>query len=291
MIGTRGLIAGLAATVALVPLLGSGGPDPAAGLAARALVLDRAELADVALAELADALAPALEQARGGTARIVTGDEPPGPSLAEAGTAIGELDGLAGRVRRALAALNGARAAAGMGSREIPAPAQPGELGSIGAQVGGTAGAADAFAEMRARTDVVTVALEQALVALDEDDLETADGLVVDARAAHDALAAWDVDLVTLPVWLETTDAMIGTMESIVLATRAGDEAAAAAAARTFASLAPDAATADRALRIAIGEGGGAITAAALGRLVDVLRAIDDARAEVASILHPGAAS
>lgn len=291
MIGTRALLSGLAMAVALVPLLGGGGPDPAAGIAARTLVRDRAVVADATLAELAAALAPALERARGGTARIVTGDEAPGPSLTEAGTTIGELDGLAARVRRALAALDGARAAAGMGTRPIPPPAGTGELGSIGAQLAGTASAADTFADMRARTAVVTASLERALVALDDDDLELADELVADARDAHDVLTAWEVGLVTLPVWLETSDAMIGAMESIVRATRSGDAAAAADAARTFAALAPDAATADRALRIAIGEGGGAITAAALGRLVDVLRAIDDARAEVASILHPDGAS
>lgn len=288
MIGTRALLAGLVATLALVPLLGPGAPDPAAHIAGRALILERAAAANLVLAELAAALDPSLQLARSGTARIVTGDDAPGPSLVEAGTAIGALDGLAGRVRKALAALDGARAALATGTPPISPPAMSGELGSIGAQVAGTGPAADTFAEMRRRAAFVTASIGEALTALDRDDLGEADRIVAEARGAHDVLAAWDVDFVTLPVWLDTTDAMIGAMETIVRATRDGDHTAAAAAARDFAALEPEATTADRALRIAIGEGGGAITSAALGRLVGVLRAIDDARAEVATILHPG---
>ena len=48
---------------------------------------------------------------------------------------------------------------------------------------------------------------------------------------------------------------MIGAVEGILAATRAGDAAAAGEAAAAFAALAADAATADRALRIALGEG------------------------------------
>jgi hypothetical protein len=100
----------------------------------------------------------------------------------------------------------------------------------------------------------------------------------------HDAIAGWEVEVVTLPVWLETTDAMIGAVERIVAAVDEGDEAAASAAAADFAELADDGGTADRALRIAIGEGGSAVTAAPLERLAAVLGAIDDLRATISAL-------
>jgi len=110
--------------------------------------------------------------------------------------------------------------------------------------------------------------------------------MVAEARADHDALAAWEVELVTLPVWLQAAGAMVDAVEAIVAATRAGDAAAAAAAADAFAASSADAVTADRALRIAIGEGGAAVTAAPLGRLAEMLRGVAEARSEVAAILQ-----
>jgi hypothetical protein len=94
------------------------------------------------------------------------------------------------------------------------------------------------------------------------------------------------VELATLPVWLDTTAAMIGALEAIVAATESGDVAGARAAAEDFAAASQDAGPADRALRIAIGEGGSAVTAAPLGRLADVLRDVSSARLEVASIVQ-----
>ena len=103
--------------------------------------------------------------------------------------------------------------------------------------------------------------------ALDRGDVEEATELTSAARTDHDALVAWETDIPTLPVWIETTDAMIGAVEGILAATRAGDAAAASEAAAAFAALADDAATADRALRITLSEGGASLTAAPLGRL------------------------
>jgi hypothetical protein len=167
-------------------------------------------------------------------------------------------------------------------------PVDPGEIESIAAQLAASAAAADRFADQRRRAERVTEALVEALAALEDGDLATGGARIAEARAAHDAIAGWDVDLVTLPVWLGTTDAMIGAMETIERATRAGDEVAARAGADAFAALADDAAPADRALRIAIGEGGSAVTAAPMGRLADVLRTIDAARAATAATAVAG---
>lgn len=284
MIGIR-LVPTALAVLALVPLAGAGGPEPSAALAARQLVLDRAEAADAALHALEQAIAPGLETARRGSARVVSGDDPPGPELQAAAATLAAADPAAGVARAAVDALEGARRIVAAGTRidlEVPR----GEVGSIAAQLDGTAAAADAFAGMRRRAEGLVLVLEAALAALEEGSLSEARDLVDAARADHDALAAWEIELVTLPVWIDTTDAMIGSVETIIAATRAGDDASANEAARQFAALAEEAGPADRALRIAISEGGSAVTAAPLGRLADLLREVALTRLEVASIVQ-----
>ena len=284
MIGTRLLVPAVAA-ILLVPLIGQGGPDPSVVIGARRLVLERAERADAALAALERAIAPALDAARRGSAMVVTGTEPPGAELRNAGSALTSAAGAAGQADAAVRGLEGARRAAGVGS-PVALAASPAEVESIATQLEDTAGAADAFAAMRRRAEGLPVALDGALAALDTGSLAEARDVVVRARADHDALAGWDVELVTLPVWIDTTDAMIAAVETIIAATEGGDDDAAVEAANEFASLAEDAAPADRALRIAIGEGGNAVTAAPMGRLADLLRGVAETRLEVASILR-----
>jgi hypothetical protein len=113
-----------------------------------------------------------------------------------------------------------------------------------------------------------------------------ADVALARARADHEAIAAWEVDLVTLPVWVAASGALVDAAEDLVLATADGDAQAAAEAADAFATQREGAASADRALRIAMGEGGTAVTAAPLGRLADLLRRIAETRAAVAEILQ-----
>ena len=285
MIGIRSALAAVVAGVAICVVVGAGGDGPQPDLAARRLVLERAAAADAALAAVEAAVEPGVTAARSGAARVVTGDEPPGDHLRTAAEHVGMADPDADEARAALEALDGAVQAAGWPWNAPPA-LEAGELGSVAAQLSGTAGVADAFAEMRGRAEGLVETLEEALAALEDRDLGTARGIVERARADHDALAAWDVGLVTLPVWLDTTDAMIGAVEDIVAAAEAGDEAAARAAAEDFAALSEDAVSADRALRIAIVEGGADVTATPLGRLADALRKVAEARAAVASIVQ-----
>ncbi len=284
MIGTR-LVPAVVLVLVLVPLLGGGGPDPSVMRAAAALVLERANAADQALTGLERALAPGLDAARRGAAQVVTGEEDPGPELRAAAVEVAAADAAAVAAREAVRTLEGARLAYGQGDPvqlEVPA----GEVSTLAAQLESTAPAADAFAGMRRRAEGLVGRLEDVLVALDGGSLDEARAELAAVRADHDALAAWPVELATLPVWLDTTDAMIGVMEAIVDATAAGDEDAALDAAGEFAALAEEAAPADRALRIAIGEGGSAVTAAPLGRLADLLRAVAQTRAQVASIVQ-----
>jgi hypothetical protein len=166
----------------------------------------------------------------------------------------------------------------------VAQPISAGQLPSIGAQLDATASAGDAFADLRRRGTALPATLEEALTALEAGDLDGADEIVTQARSDHDLVASWEGEPVTLAVWIETTDAMISAMETIVTATRAGDSAAAGAAADAFADLGDDAPFADRALRIALSEGGSALTAAPLERLAAALGGIEDARAATAEI-------
>ena len=286
MIGTPALATGLAGIVALVPLFGPGGPDPSSALAARALVAERATAADQALRALEVAIQPALDLARSGAARVVSGESSPGAQFADAGARLVELDGRALAAGAAIRALDGARRALGAPGTPIEPPARAGELASIGAQLEGTAPAADRFAEMRLRAERVLTGLAAVVEALAGGDMAAARAALAQARADQDAVAAWEVDLVTLPVWLEASGSLVDAAEALVTATADGDAEAAAQAADELATQREGAAGADRALRIAMGEGGAAVTAAPLGRLADLLRRTAAARAEVAEILQ-----
>ena len=284
-LGLAGL-AGLAGVVALAPLLGPGGPDPSVAMGARALVVERAAAADEALLALERAIEPALDLARSGTARVVSGEAPAGEPLAYAGAMLVEVDPALAEAAARIRALEGARRALGGSARRIEPPGGVGELASIGAQLEGTAPAAERFASMRLRAERVLDGLAALVEALGQGDLAAAAASLSEARDHHAAIAAWEVDLVTLPVWVEASGALVDAAETLVSATLAGDATAAAEAADVFAAQREGAASADRALRIAIGEGGSAVTAAPLGRLADLLRRTAEARVAVAEILH-----
>ena len=286
MIGTPAVLAGLVGIVALVPLAGSGGPDPSAAIAARALVVERAVAAEEALLALERAIQPALDLARVGSARVVNGESAPGEPLASAGAMLVEVEPLGIEAAARLRALQGARRAIEPLETNLDPPAPGGELASIGAQLEGAAPAADRFASMRLRAERVLAGLAEVVDALAAGDSAAADATLDEVRSDHDAVAAWEVDLVTLPVWIEASGALIDAAEALVAASARGDAEAVAAAADDFERQREGAASADRALRIAMGEGGAAVTAAPLGRLADLLRRTAAARAEVAEILQ-----
>jgi hypothetical protein len=106
---------------------------------------------------------------------------------------------------------------------------------------------------------------------------------VESARAENDLLRASSAISDALPVWLETTDAMISLVTRLIDATEAGDREAAAAAAAEFAALAEDAEMADRALRIAVGEAADSATRPAVQRLGVALASIRELRAAISS--------
>jgi len=286
MIGTRGAAFAGVAVLGLAALLGPRAVDPSLALAAERMIRESASAAVIALDELRATLETGTDAARAGAAAVLGGDGPPSPRIDEAAALIAGSENAVAPARRAVALLASARAAWRPDAPRPPEPIAAGELTSIAAQLRASGRAADVFAGLRERAVNLPGLLERALRALDDGLLADAAELTSRARVDHEGIVAWETDLPTLPVWIDTTDAMISSVEQILDATRAGDIAAASEAADAFVALGDDAATADRALRIALSEGGSALTAAPLGRLAAALRAIDASRAAAAAILR-----
>jgi hypothetical protein len=283
MIGTR-LAASLVAVVGLAVLVAPRAPDPGVQLAAEALVRARAEAATQELDELRGALAVAVDAARGASTAILSGEGSPAVSIERAADAIAAVVPQAGVTRQAVRRLNGALAASRDDAAQVSQPFAEGDLGSIADQLRATQPAAAEFVTLRDRAGRLPDELEAALGDLDAGDIAAAEGHLAEARATHELAAGWEAAPTTLGVWLETTDAMIRAVDDLIAAVRDGDADLAIAAADRFAALGTDADAADRALRIALSEGGAAVTAAPLGRLAEAARGADEARAAAAAI-------
>jgi len=284
MIGTRAAISVAVTLVGLVVLVGPRSADPGIGMEAERLVRERAQGATETLDALRAAIQPGLDAARAAAAAVLSADDPAGPALLEAGDTLADAESAATDVRRAVASLNGARDALQPETASLPDPIAAGELSSIGAQLAAAASAADAFLDLRRRGGGLPALLDDAFAALERGDPDAAADAVAAARSDLDLVSAWAAAPTSLPVWTETTDAMISAVEDIISATREGDAAAAMAAADAFSALAQDAAAADRSLRIALAEGGSALTAAPLERLAAALGGIEGARLTTAAM-------
>lgn len=268
----------------LVAALGPRDPNPALALASERLVEERAVAALEAVDRLAAAVEPALEAGRVAAAALLTGDGGPAPLIERAAelAVAAEERVLAARRRVAevVASLDAAQADHG-----VPQPVAAGELASAGGQLAAATEAAEAFVDLRRRADGLPGRLEEALASLDEAAVAEARMHVDAARADHAAIVDWETDLATLPVWIDTTDEMISAVEQFVDAVEADDAAGARDAAAAFAALGDDGARADRALRIALGEGGSAILSAPLERLAAVMGGIETTRAALLDLV------
>jgi len=108
------------------------------------------------------------------------------------------------------------------------------------------------------------------------DVLDSADGQLAVVRA-------WPGQLETLPIWIDTTTALVAALRSLAHASLAHDAESIREAQRAYQAAADDGKQADRALAIAIAEGGSAISSGAMRSASDELAAVDDALAELAS--------
>jgi hypothetical protein len=283
-----GLLIGVAATLGLGSMLTFGPTDrsPADLATYRRAVAADAEVADAALAALRGVVDSATERARRGAAATVDGGERPGPILEAAAARLEDGGPLTSRAQAALGSLRGQLAIGG----NVDAPAlltSSDDLVSIAAQLRDSASSADAFARMRLATRQVLEQLQAALVGLRAKDLQAVDSAVAASRAALDEVRAWPGRLATLPVWIDTAGALLDALSDVAVARRAGDAPAESRALDAYRRASDEATQADRALAIAIAEGGGALAQAPLARLADLLAKIDATRGSVASLREP----
>jgi hypothetical protein len=279
MIGRRLLAA--AGLVALVVILAGGAPRPEIARDANLAIVAAADDSLAAIDRLDAELAPALDAARMGGARVVAGDADPVEPLTSASDGLVSAAATATELRNALAMLERARAALEPDAESLPRAPDAGQLLSIAGQLASTADAGATFAEMRRGAESVSGSVVDALDAAAAGRLDEADDHLATSRGAVDAVRDLEESAPALTVWIDTADAMIAAVQELVDAVRTGDVARADAAQADFDAAADGAAEADRSLRIGLGETGNAISAVPLQRLAEVRVALLELEAAV----------
>jgi hypothetical protein len=268
MIGRRLLAA--AGAVALIVVLGGGAPRPEIARDANAAIVAAADDSLVAIDRLEAELAPALDAARMGGARVVAGESDPAEPLASATDGLVSAAPAATQLRNALAQLERARAALEPAAELLPTAPDAEQLLSIAGQLASTADAGASFAQMRRGAESVSGSVVDALDAAADGRLDEADDHLAASLVAVDAVRDLEESAPALTVWIDTADAMIGAVQELVDAVRTGEVERADAAQADFDAAAEGAAQADRALRIGLGETGNAISTVPLQRLAEV---------------------
>ena len=292
--GSRaGRMAGVAATV-LLGLLLTARPaslaeaDPSAEAGRQAVLRDVARSADQRLAELLAQLEAARDPARQGAALVVDGTDPPEPPLRDAATRL-EAAGPAADYaaianRRLVGALESVQPdLAGLLADPLPSA---GDLISIAGQLRSAAEASTTFVARRHAAQQTLAGLQDALAALERDDVASALQALDAAERARFELQDWERPPPTLALWLSTTAELIDAARAIADATLAGDPEAARAAADAYAAAAENARRADISLALSLSETGAGLTSTPMRRLADALATTTAARAAVASLLQ-----
>ncbi len=281
-----GVALGVAGALALGTLLGMGSSDrgPATSVAYRAELADTARAADTTLADLAAAVDRALDAARDGAAATVSGDAAPSEAFRAAADRLVAAGPTADDAARRLVRVAGMLA---IGSDNDPPRllVAGADLSSIAAQLRDTAEAADAFAEMRHASRSVLDELRRALAAVTRDDRSMASEALDEAATSLAEVRAWPGALATLPFWTRTIDRLLGALREVVAARVDGDARGEREGLAAYRRAARQASRADRALAIALSEGGGAVAQPALARLADLVAKVTSARDEVAPLL------
>lgn len=258
--------------------------DPAAAAAYQQQLSATAREADEALRRLDDGLQVALGSARQGAADTVSGDEPPGPRLA---TAADQIEAVGDRLRTARAAL--ARVASLLAIHgETDAPRlrlDDADLAAIGKELRDASGPSDDFAAMRRSSQAVLTELRAALVATDAGQSAVALAAVTAGEQRLGEVRAYDAQLVTLPVWADTSAALLAALRDLANARLDHDVERERTALRSYARAAASAAQADRGLAIALAEGGAAISRSPLSGLADALAQLRDGRTALAPLV------
>jgi hypothetical protein len=158
------------------------------------------------------------------------------------------------------------------------------DLSAVGAQWRATALPLSALTDVRQAAEATLAALDDALAALDDNDPAAALDALSEAEASFDVVRASEGELSTLPVWVDTVEALLDAAAHIARAAQAGDAEALVEAQAAFEAAAEGATRADRALTIALGEAAAEITGPASAASAQALRAVGATRAALASL-------
>ena len=261
--------------------------DPPTASARQATLRAVADEADHALDDLIAQLEVAIDDGRRGTALIQDGDQDPGPAFDEAASATRSAAALAGMATAAIARLDAVLQSVGPAHRPLP-PGPTSSLTAIAEQLASSGAAGGPFVERRLAAGATLTALAEALESLEDDDPRAALEALARAEASLATVAEWPLPPAVLPLWLETTGAMVAAARGIAQATISQDPAAAAAAADAYRRAAEEARRADTALALAIAEAGSSLAGTPMRLLAEALAAAIAQREAVEPLLVIG---
>lgn len=282
-------VVGVAAVVAVAVLFGARPLDPVGADPVRQAVLGRlaaeqAAEADEALADAESLMRQGVVDAGRGQAAILSGPDDPADHLNLAATWFEAAADPVAAAQEALAALRWTLLALNPTASPPTLALTAVQTQDIGAQWRAAALPASSLADLRRSAEESLEALDDALAAIEDGDYDAALEAVAAAEASLDRVRAFNGNLATLPVWIETVDALLQATGDIARAALAGDEAGVAAAQAAYDEAAAEAATADQALTIALGEAASATTGPASASSAEALRAVVATRDALAAL-------
>jgi hypothetical protein len=285
----RRLVAVIGVVLVVILLFGAaptdvGTADPVRAAALRRQAVSQVAAADNALAEADQLMSEGTAQASRGQAAVLAGTEDPATFIHAAAAAFEAAAAPADAAQASLEALHWTLLAL---SPDEPPPTlelRGADLAAIGVQWRATTLPLSALTDLRRAAEATLGALDDALAALEDADPAAALEAVSEAEGTLDVVRASEGELPTLPVWVDTVEALLDATADIARATQAGDAEALAVAQASFDAAAEGATRADRALAIALGEAAAEITGPASAASAQARRAVGATRAALASL-------
>jgi hypothetical protein len=279
----------IAALLLLLVLLGARFSDAAAADPFRVAWLaqvgaSQAAAADHSLAEAEESMRAATDQARKGMSAIVAGNADPTIGLTAAASGFEQSAPSVADAQTNLTALRWTLLALDPDTVAPTLSLEQADVLAISAQWLAAVPPSAALTDLRIQAEGTVTILADALASLDADDFDAALTSLDQAEAALEPVREQSDRIPILGVWIETVDALIAAMRDIALSAQAGDSAALAEAQAAYETAAADAARADQALTIAIGESANQIVRPASTSSADALRAVTATRDELAGL-------
>ncbi len=279
----------IVAVVVLLVLLGARSADPAVSDPVRIAGLIRlgatqAAAADASLADAEGRMRAATEQARQGMSAIVAGEADPTVGLTAAADGFEQAAPSVGDAQANLTALRWTLLALDSNATIPELTVRQADILAISAQWLAAVPPSAALTDLRRQAEETVTLLTAAVASLDADDPAAALESIDQADAALEPIRDESDQIPALGVWVDTVDALSTAVRDIALAAQAGDPAALAEAQAAYEAAAADAARADQALTIAIGESAAQIVRPASASSAVALRAVTAARDELAAL-------